>query len=272
MKRYWSSIVFWGALWGFTEATLGYVLHSLSLNIGWVLWFPLAFCFIDSVYRKTNNLNSIIFTSFIAATIKMVDFIMPVSPDRVVNPAVSIIFEGLAVFVLFKSIENRQAAVYGSGYSPGCDISSNYGSNPDCDISSGSGSDPSCGVSSIPDSGIAHDTCCGAAGLGYPGVLSASFGWRILYIIYMLLMPESFAGISPLRSVSTLLSFLGSECMANCLLIFGYLKISELIVKRAGRKGGVIKRLKAHKGLYSALEVAFSGVMLSAALLAQWKL
>lgn len=220
MKKYWSSIVFWGALWGFTEATLGFILHSLSLNIGWILWFPLAFFFINSVYRKTNSLYSIIFTSFIAAAIKIVDFIMPVSPDKVINPAVSIIFEGLAVFVLFKLIEKRQAAVHP----------------------------------------------------GYPGILSVSIGWRILYILYMLLMPESFAGISPLRSVSVVLSFLGVECVANSLLIFGFLKIAGPIVKRTGRKDGVIKHLRANNGLYSVLEAAFPGFMLAVALLAQWKL
>ncbi|HEX2946279.1 MAG TPA: hypothetical protein VHT96_10035 [Clostridia bacterium] len=224
--KYWSSIVLWGALWGLTEATLGYFLHTFSLNIGWVLWFPLAFLFIRSVYRETNSLYSIIFTSFIAAAIKMVDFIMPVSPDRVINPAVSIIFEGLAVFAMFKSIEKKQAAV---GW--------------------------------YPYRWAVH----------FGELLSASIGWRLLYVLYMLLMPEAYARISPLRSGSALLSFLGHECVFNVLLIFGSLKIAELIVKRVKEKGRVVK-FRTYKGMSSLLETALSGLMLAAALLAQWKL
>ncbi len=213
MKKYLSGIIFWGAFWGLTEATLGYLLHLLSLDIGWILWFPLAFFFISSVYRRTNSLYSVIFTSFLAAAVKMIDFIMPTSPDRIINPVVSIILEGFAVFVLFKLVYDRRDA---------------------------------------------HRT-------GFLGVLSVSIGWRLLYIAYMLIMPASFAAISPLRSATTLLSFLIVESMANCLVIFGCMKVSELA-------GSMIKRLNVRSALKSIPEIVLSCLMLAVALLVQWAL
>lgn len=108
MKRNASVIIFWGAVWGLVEATLGYVLHSFSLSVGWFFWFPLAFYFMDRVYRYTNSLSSVLYTSTIAAAIKLIDFLLPTGIDRIVNPAVSILLEGLAVFVVFKIIEHRQ--------------------------------------------------------------------------------------------------------------------------------------------------------------------
>jgi hypothetical protein len=239
MKKYLTCIIFWGALWGLTEATLGYVLHTLSLGIGWVVWFPLAFCFTGSVYRRTDSLPSVIFTSFLAAAIKLVDFTMPASPDRIINPAVSIILEGFAVCMIFMAYGRRNA------YRP-----------------------------------------------GFLGVLSASMVWRALYLAYMLLMPASYAAISPLRSAAALLNFLLVESTVNSLLIFGCMKASKSIGKKiehgAEKTGGLIKQLKTNgilsiglqSGLKSGLSSGLSGVlnitltclMLAAALFAQWAL
>ncbi len=286
MKKYLSCIIFWGAFWGLTEATLGYVLHSLSLGIGWVLWFPLAFYFISSVYRRTNSLSSVIFTSFLAAAVKTIDFIMPTSPDKIINPAVSIILEGFAVFVLFRLVSGR------SGRQD------------------------------------AHRP-------GYLRILSVSAGWRLLYVAYMLLMPASYAAISPLRSASALLNFLLVGSLANSLIIYVFMRVSELAGKKTERSAGqaaeqgterigvvrnigrpaeqraersagqaaeqgtepsvgqaaeqgterigavrnigrpvvsIVKRLKVNIALNSVLEIAISCLMLAAALLAQWAL
>ncbi len=213
MKKYLTCIIFWGALWGLTEATLGYVLHSFSLGVGWVVWFPLAFYFTSSVYSRTDRLSSVIFTSFVAAAIKLVDFIMPTSPDRIINPAVSIILEGFAVCILLGLVSGKRDA-----YRP-----------------------------------------------GYFGVLSASMGWRVLYLAYILLMPASYTVISPLRSAATLLSFLLVEGIANSLMIFGCMKTSQSIGKKteqaAVNTGGLMKRLIVSSGLQSRLGSGLSGVL-----------
>lgn len=96
-----SAVIFWGALWGLTEATAGHLLHVTGLGIGWLFWFPAAFYFMNRVYRMTDNPGAILSASFVAAAIKLVDLLAPVRLDYVFNPAVSIILEGLAVFALF---------------------------------------------------------------------------------------------------------------------------------------------------------------------------
>lgn len=104
MKRRIGAIVFWGALWGLTEATLGYFLHMLPVNPGWALWFPIAFFFMKGARSSTGSNEAILPTAILAASIKFVDIFMPGSVDRVVNPAASILLEALCVYGLFKFI------------------------------------------------------------------------------------------------------------------------------------------------------------------------
>jgi hypothetical protein len=100
-------IVFWGALWGLAEATVGYALHMLPVNIGWLVWFPLAFFFMRYVFKQTGSPAAIICAALIAAGIKFVNILMPGSIDRVVNPAVSIVLESLCMYALYLVMEKR---------------------------------------------------------------------------------------------------------------------------------------------------------------------
>lgn len=103
-----ATVVFWGAAWGLVEATLGYGLHSLSIGIGWLLWFPLAFYFMRMAYKQTGSPASILSVSAIAAAIKLVNLLLPARLDRVINPAASIILEGLALFAVVVITERQQ--------------------------------------------------------------------------------------------------------------------------------------------------------------------
>jgi hypothetical protein len=111
MKKYSGIIIFWGAVWGATEATLGYFLHEISFNIGWAIWFPLAFYFMNKVYMQTGRANSIFYTSCIAAGIKLIDLLMSVRIDKVLNPSVSILLEGIVIFAVYKIIEYKRMKV-----------------------------------------------------------------------------------------------------------------------------------------------------------------
>lgn len=102
MKKQISAIIFWGALWGLEEATLGHLLHITALNIGWFFWFPLAYFFMDMVYKQTGKLNSILFTSMVAAVIKLVNLFMTGNPVIVICPAISILLEGISLFAVLK--------------------------------------------------------------------------------------------------------------------------------------------------------------------------
>lgn len=113
MKREMSIIVFWGAAWGIAEATLGYVLHLLPVNIGWLFWFPIAFYFMRKAYTQTNKLSSIIYISLIAAAIKLVNLLMPVRIDFIINPAVSIILESIVLYGVFKITKDKCEGIKG---------------------------------------------------------------------------------------------------------------------------------------------------------------
>jgi hypothetical protein len=103
-----STIIFWGSLWGITEATLGHFLHAFTLGIGWFFWFPLAFFFIHKAFCHTGKLSTILYVSFLAACIKLIDLIMPIRLDFVINPAVSIVLEGFSLWVVYRIVQRRQ--------------------------------------------------------------------------------------------------------------------------------------------------------------------
>ncbi len=107
MKKYVSATIFWGALWGLEEATLGHLLHITTLSIGWFLWFPLAYLFMSMAYKQTGKLNSILFTSIVAAAIKLVDLFMTTNLVIIICPALSIILEGISIFAILKIVSRK---------------------------------------------------------------------------------------------------------------------------------------------------------------------
>ena len=98
------NILFWGSLWGIFEATAGYLLHLISFSYGWLLWYPFACFFMVNVYRKTGRVSSIFFTGLLCSSVKMLNLLLPGRIDRVINPAISIMFESLAVAIVIFAI------------------------------------------------------------------------------------------------------------------------------------------------------------------------
>lgn len=224
MKKSISIIIFWGAVWGLIEATLGYVLHSFSLSVGWFFWFPLAFYFMSKVYRQTNSVTSVLFASAIAAAIKLIDFLLPARIDRIINPAVSIIFEGLIVFAAFKIIEHKQDFFR----------------------------------------------------IRYLEAFAVSIGWRVLYVVYILLMPAFFYSVSPMRAASPFMKFFLLESIANSLIIYAYMKITERTNERKVKAGYIkdnkFKQLIAFVDTNTVLRSCLSLFMLALAFYVQWVL
>lgn len=101
MKRYALTILFWGSLWGIAEATLGNLIHLAAIALPGLpgfLMFPIAFYFMKKVFDATGQVWSIFHIAVVAASIKMIDFLLPVYiPIRIINPALCILLEGLAV-------------------------------------------------------------------------------------------------------------------------------------------------------------------------------
>ena len=101
MKKHSLTLLFWGAVWGTCEATIGYVLHLAAValpGLPGALMFPIGFYCIARAQQATGKPAAPFFIAMVAAGIKLVDFLMPgYDVIRVVNPALSILLEGLAV-------------------------------------------------------------------------------------------------------------------------------------------------------------------------------
>lgn len=108
-----SIILFWGALWGVVEATVGYIIHALPFKMptGSIL-FPIGYCFMQKSYKETKDLKSILYTSAIATSIKLINLFIPtVQIIKVLNPSAYILFEGLAVVFVFKIFEYNEEPI-----------------------------------------------------------------------------------------------------------------------------------------------------------------
>ncbi len=102
-------ILFMGALWGVAEATLGYVLHLLPHGMSGMFMFPIGMYFMYNAYKKSNKTQAVLWVSMIAASIKLIDLALPTrSPMSVVNPAISILLEGLVVFAFVYAYKGRK--------------------------------------------------------------------------------------------------------------------------------------------------------------------
>ena len=124
MKRYLATIVFWGSLWGIAEASLGNLLHLAAIALPGLpgfLMFPIAVFFMKKVFDSTGRVWSIFHIAVIAAAIKMVDFLLPVYiPIRIINPAISILLEGLVVACTYRIyIARRRSLTWPATFSMG---------------------------------------------------------------------------------------------------------------------------------------------------------
>ncbi len=105
MRKNWAEILFWGSCWGIMEATLGYVIHVLAVPLpglpGFIL-FPAAFILMNKAIESTGKKTIVLQMSLIAAALKLLDFLIPGNdPIRVLNPALSIVMEGAAVYAIY---------------------------------------------------------------------------------------------------------------------------------------------------------------------------
>jgi hypothetical protein len=114
IKRLSWVILFWGSVWGLTEATLGYLIHLAALPIPGLpglLMFPVAFFFMKKAYDAGGKMWAVFYAAAVAAAIKLTDLFLPgLTPIFVVNPAVAIILEGLAVGLImhYRSVPEKK--------------------------------------------------------------------------------------------------------------------------------------------------------------------
>ena len=102
------AVLFFGALWGFTEATLGYLLHLLPWPVSGLILYPIGVALMLMARRATGSRGAIFCVALVAAAIKLVDFFIPGAaalPERILNPSVAIVLEGLTAFVIVATME-----------------------------------------------------------------------------------------------------------------------------------------------------------------------
>jgi hypothetical protein len=102
--------LFWGALWGIAEATVGYLAHLVIFipGIAGFIMFPIGFYFMTRAYKDTGKPGILFSTAAVAASIKLVDLFLPnLSPIHTINPAIAILIESAAVFLVFKLLNAK---------------------------------------------------------------------------------------------------------------------------------------------------------------------
>jgi len=118
--------LFWGALWGIAEATIGYLAHLVFIlpGIAGFIMFPIGFYFMSRAYKETGKPSILLSTASVAAVIKMADLFLPaLSPFKTINPALCILLEAAVVIGVIqvfkvKPLEFRwsQALIISSGW------------------------------------------------------------------------------------------------------------------------------------------------------------
>lgn len=170
--------VFLGSMWGILEATLGFLLHKISFGYGFCIWFPLAFYFMDCIYRKTKKAPYMLYGALIASIIKLTNLFIEVRVDKVLNPSASIILEAVSLLILYKVLEKKKKNI------------------------------------------------------GVIDIAAVNLLWRMLYAIYILLMPKYYFMLSPLKDVYSFLNFMLLESSVNTAIIILYIKVRNNLPKK----------------------------------------
>ncbi len=105
------AMIFYGALWGIVEASVGYLLHFLPSLIAGTILFPFAALILSKAYQKCGSNWALLGVGFIAAAIKSFDFLLPVmNVFKVINPMISIVLEALMVFAVINVMNRSNVA------------------------------------------------------------------------------------------------------------------------------------------------------------------
>lgn len=102
--------IFYGGLWGIVEATLGYLVHLTTIS-STIILLPLAFWFMTQVYKATEKVRSIIIISLISSSIKLLNLFTNIRLDKVINPVISILLEGVVfatLVIIVKKIQEKR--------------------------------------------------------------------------------------------------------------------------------------------------------------------
>jgi hypothetical protein len=101
-------VLFWGSLWGLTEASLGHLFHLLKVpGLAGFFMFPIGLYFMLHTLKTTEKTSAVPAVAAVAASLKLVDFFLPGTHlFQAVNPALAILSESLAFLFVIKIIRH----------------------------------------------------------------------------------------------------------------------------------------------------------------------
>ncbi|MFO7969641.1 MAG: hypothetical protein R6U15_06010 [Candidatus Izemoplasmatales bacterium] len=111
-----SLVIFFGAIWGILEASLGYLLHFIPGFIAGTIMFPIVMFILYKAYKSLGSRKAIFYVAMVAIAIKSINLLMPLpTPFKVVNPMIAMAIESLLVFVVIPMFESKKPATVVSG-------------------------------------------------------------------------------------------------------------------------------------------------------------
>ncbi|MFA7560474.1 MAG: hypothetical protein WCY80_00050 [Candidatus Izemoplasmatales bacterium] len=100
-------IVFFGALWGLVEATLGYALHILPALIAGSIMFPIVMVILYQAYKSLDSRKAILFVGFVAILIKSSNLLLPfLFPAKTINPMIAMFIQSLLAFAFIPNLSS----------------------------------------------------------------------------------------------------------------------------------------------------------------------
>lgn len=113
------SVLAFGGMWGFLEATLGFGLHLLAAGISGAIMFPIGVMFMLGAFRATGRASAALYTAMVASAVKAVDLLVPGAAfSMTLNPMLAIVLEGLAVFAATGIFSARRKGQLDAAVSP----------------------------------------------------------------------------------------------------------------------------------------------------------
>ncbi len=96
------SALFFGAIWGFAEATAGHILHLMKIpGLPGMVMFPVGIYFMLKAFHASGKIKATWLTASTASAIKLTDLAVSMSnPEAALNPAAAILCEALIVMAV----------------------------------------------------------------------------------------------------------------------------------------------------------------------------
>lgn len=117
-----TAVLFWGALWGLAEATLGWGLHRLHVPAVSLIMFPAGLFCQWMATKRSGSVRAAFGVAAVAAAVKLTDLLVPGPWPawHVVNPAMHILLEGVATALVFSAASRAGNRSFAGVAAKGC--------------------------------------------------------------------------------------------------------------------------------------------------------